>query len=84
MLGDSRALHAVYRFTGDERPASDFLPGPDYAVIFTRYLPGSGPEYDSFMVRDGELVSIEFAFPPLSPARWDDPAQPGWVLPRAR
>ncbi|HEX6032066.1 MAG TPA: hypothetical protein VFY90_11610 [Tepidiformaceae bacterium] len=85
VLGDSqRALHAVYRFRGDERPASGVAPRPEYAVIFTRHLPGSGPEYDSFMVRDGGLVSIEFAFPPLPPERWEDRTHPGWVLSRAR
>ncbi|MEX0784067.1 MAG: hypothetical protein WD557_15610 [Dehalococcoidia bacterium] len=75
-------LHSVYALDGTE-PGEEFL-RPDYVVTFVSWDARSGPWYDNFVVRDGGLIAINFAFPPFNPPIWDNPDDPGWLLPRAR
>lgn len=78
-----RSLHAVYRFQAGDR--NGFLrPAPEIGVVFTRWSRDGGPEYDTFVLAKGGLIALEIAFPPVDEPTWNNPAAPGWILPRAR
>jgi hypothetical protein len=62
---------------------AEWMPETDFFITFTTWHPQGGPEFDNLRVAEGRVTALHFAFPEPYPA-WDNPADPGWLLPRAR
>jgi hypothetical protein len=75
-------LHSVFSYALAGTSA-DYLPETDYFITFTANQPGIAPEFDNLRVIDGKATHLHFAFPEPS-SSWDNPNDPGWLLPRAR
>lgn len=75
-------LHSVYSHIRSGMQ-DEWMPETDYFITFATYSPHAGPEHDNLRVVDGRIVGLHFAFG--EPYRaWDNPADPGWLLPRAK
>ncbi len=75
-------LHSVYSYELAGTPA-EWMPETDFFITFATWHPQVGPEFDNLRVVDGKITALHAAFPEPYPA-WDNPADPGWLLPRAR
>lgn len=82
--GDERnwKLHSVYSYARSGTH-EEWMPETDYFITFAAFDPRIGPEFDNLRVVDGKIVGLHFAFGEPG-AAWDKPADPGWLLPRAR
>jgi hypothetical protein len=62
---------------------AEWLPETDFFITFTTWHPQGGPSFDNLRIADGRITGLHFAFPEPYPA-WEQPSDPGWLLPRAR
>jgi hypothetical protein len=75
-------LHSVYSYEkAGTRP--DWIPETDYFITFASWHPQGGPQYDNLRIVDGGITGVHYAFGEPYP-QFDDPADPGWLIPRAR
>ena len=76
-------LYSVYacRGTCEELGAN---PATEYLVTFAVWSSQSGPGFDSFAIRGSKVVAFHSTFEPLPTAIWNDPANRGWIIGRAR
>ena len=75
-------LHSVYSYEKAGRKP-DWMPETDYFITFAVWYPQVGAEFDNLRVVDGRITGLHFAFPEPGDA-WNKPADPGWLLPRAK
>ena len=75
-------LHSVYSYEqAGTRP--EWMPETDYFITFASWHPQGGPQYDNLRIVDGGITGVHYAFGEPYP-QFEDPADPGWLLPRAR
>jgi hypothetical protein len=83
MIALDAGIYAVYDCRNRCAEYPPYLT-PEYLVVFAAWSAQSGPWYNNLAVLGSKVVAVHFAFPAVPWEAWNDPADPGWVLPPAQ